>query len=72
MRVELLRGISCVEDYGKKVDAPVQINVQNMQELVPPFFMPKTADRVEEIGNDDIAPDHGVRGPFGAEVDDAL
>jgi hypothetical protein len=56
-----------LEESTKKVNAPVQINVQDMQQLVPPFFMPITADRVEEIGNDDIAPDDGVGRPFGAQ-----
>lgn len=50
---------------------PIQIDIQQIQQPVPPFLMPVPTHRVQKALDDDIPPDDAVQRPFGAEESDA-
>lgn len=51
-------------------DSPFQIHIQQVQQDIPPLLVPIPTYAVQEVGDPDIAPDHGIVGPLGTEVDD--
>lgn len=45
------------------VHMPVEINIEQVEQKVPSFFVSITTDGIEEVGDHDVAPDDRVHGP---------
>lgn len=54
------------------MEAPGQVDVEDLDELVAAGVVVVAADGGEERGDGDVAADDGVEDPFGAEVGDAF
>lgn len=47
----------------KVVHVPIEIDVEQVKEKIPSFFVSITTDGIEEVGNDDVTSDNGIHGP---------
>jgi len=45
------------------VHVPVEINVKQIKQEIPSFFVSITTDGVEEVRYNDVAPNDGIHGP---------
>jgi hypothetical protein len=54
------------------VHVPVKVNVENFEQPVTALSVAPAADRVEEVRNDNVGTNDGIRAPFRAEINDAL
>ena len=51
---------------------PIKIYIQNIKEAVAPLFVPIASDRIEKVGDNNVATHDWVHCPFGTKESDTF